>query len=123
MFEEERSKAVRTWTCGGVHISESRPDFFRFELAIQTSKVLGIIRVQAIQIKIPSGFSRRSQEVQVKRMKDSSFLFMPVDLASIVFQNLYVVSSPALIRTRVKEACIFIALYSSSDFGSLLPEQ
>jgi hypothetical protein len=58
----------------------------------------------------------------VERAKDNSFLFMVVELTSVMLNDLDFVSAMSLISTGMEISCIFIPFNSCLNFASLFPK-
>lgn len=123
LFEEKGTKAIRTRTGFRMHMSESVVDFLGIKLGIKVRKVQEAFRIHIRQIKVPGGVSGSAQQIQVKRMKNCSFLFMRMKLSPVMFNYLNFIPAVATVSTGVEVASIFITLNGSSDFTPLSPRQ
>jgi hypothetical protein len=56
-------------------------------------------------------------------MKNHSFLLMLMQLAVIVFKDLYIIFPAAMIGASMEVTSVFITINCSPDFSSLLPDQ
>lgn len=54
-------------------------------------------------------------------MQSSSLLVVVVELSAVMFNDLNLVTTVALVSTGMKESSVLITLNCSSDFTSLLP--
>lgn len=120
-FIEGRPKAVRTRASVGLHGEHSSPDFINRERDVQERQIMGWIRVQRVQIKVPGRLAGRTKKGRIEFKEQLRFLIVSSDFNLSLLKDLDLVPPEMVRGTGMKVLSVLISFDSSTDLTALLP--